>query len=150
VAGAVPGGYRSASMRVAAITGFSGSGKSTLIVALIGRFRAQGLAVAAIKHTHHPLNLEDRGDTRRFRVAGADPVILVTAEGAAVHHGGEVSRIPWSTPDDLLGPCSGADIVLVEGFKALETPWPKLEIRADARPTVDEAAAELDRIWHQP
>lgn len=137
-------------MNVAAITGFSGSGKSTLIVALIGLYRSRGVRVAAIKHTHHPLNLEDRGDTRKFRVAGADPVILASAEGAAVHHAGSVSQIAWETPEDLLVPCEGVDVVLVEGFKALKVPWSTISIRADNRPAVAEVAAELDRIWRQP
>lgn len=136
-------------MNVAAITGFSGSGKSTLIVSLIELYRARGVRVAAIKHTHHPLNLEDRGDTRKFRVAGADPVILATTEGAAVHQGNSVSQMPWETPADLLAPCAGADVVLVEGFKALEVPWPRISISADDRPGVAEVAAELDRIWRQ-
>lgn len=136
-------------MHVAAITGFSGSGKSTLIVALIELYRSRGVRVAAIKHTHHPLNLEDRGDTRKFRIAGADPVILATTEGAAVHRGSSVSHMPWEAPADLLAPCEGADVVLVEGFKALKVPWPTITISAGNRPAVAEVAAELDRIWRQ-
>lgn len=138
-------------MNVAALTGTSGSGKTTLIVALIEAYRAEGLRVGAIKHTHHPLNNEDRGDTRRFRLAGADPVLLVSSSGPGfvVHSRGEVRRLEWHTPEDLLKACSGCDVVLVEGFKGLDAPWPKVAITGDERPTVAELVSELARIWTQ-
>src|SRR5215212_9393425 len=63
-------------MHVAAFIGASRSGKTTLIAELIGRYVAAGLRVGAIKHTHHALNEENRGDTALFRAAGAEPVIL--------------------------------------------------------------------------
>ncbi|HKB78301.1 MAG TPA: molybdopterin-guanine dinucleotide biosynthesis protein MobB, partial [Thermoanaerobaculia bacterium] len=63
-------------MHVAAIIGRSGTGKTTLITALIRQFVTEGHTVGAIKHTHHPLNEERRGDTQRFADAGADPVIF--------------------------------------------------------------------------
>jgi molybdopterin-guanine dinucleotide biosynthesis protein len=37
------------------------------------------------------------------------------------------------------------DVVLTEGFRELG--WPKLSISDNARPTVEELAANLDRIW---
>lgn len=134
-------------MKVAAITGYSGSGKSTLISALIAHYCALGARVAAIKHTHHPLNEEDRGDSRKFRLAGADPVILVAAEGVVVHRAGGVVRATWNTPEDLLELCVGAEVVLVEGFKSIPVPWPAITIVPEVRRTVAEVAAELDRIW---
>ena len=60
-------------MKIAALTGYSGSGKTTLLVQLIQRFVAEGKRVGAIKHTHHHLNEENRGDTAKFRAAGAEP-----------------------------------------------------------------------------
>src|SRR3712207_5469104 len=71
-------------MRVAGIAGPSGAGKTTLIVELIKRYRAGGKRVGAIKHTHHPLNEEHRGDTGRFLDAGAEPVILAGTDAAVI------------------------------------------------------------------
>lgn len=132
-------------MNVAAFTGFSGSGKTTLIVRLIEHFIAQGLTVGAIKHTHHPLNEEDRGDTGRFRAAGADPVILARQGKAVVFASAGTSRVTFDNPGDLLLNFS-TDVVLVEGFKQLGE-WPQISISADARPTLESVVVELDRIW---
>ena len=132
-------------MNVAAITGFSGAGKTTLITQLIARYVAAGLRVGAIKHTHHHLNEENRGDTARMRAAGAEPVILAGPGQGVIFHAGGTTRVPYERPRDLLQHFDH-DIVLVEGFKELGD-WPKVSISADARPTADELAAILDRIW---
>ncbi len=132
-------------MKVAAITGFSGAGKTTLITQLIARYIAQGLRVGAIKHTHHPLNEENRGDTARMRAAGADPVILAGPGEAVIFHATGTSRVRYMRPRDLLEHFDH-DIVMVEGFKELGD-WPKISISANARPTADELATNLDRIW---
>lgn len=132
-------------MRVAAITGFSGAGKTTLITQLIARYVAEGLRVGAIKHTHHHLNEENRGDTARMRAAGADPVILAGPGEAVIFRASGTSRVRYERPRDLLEHFDH-DVVLVEGFKELGD-WPKVSISDDARPTVDELAANLDRIW---
>lgn len=136
-------------VHVAAITGLSESGKTTLVTGLIRLYRERGLAVAAIKHTHHALNEVDYGDTRRFREAGADPVLFVSGHEAVVRTGDRVSRVAWSEPEDLLEMCSNADVVLVEGFRDQHA-WPRIAITAAARPTLAELAAELDRIWRLP
>jgi molybdopterin-guanine dinucleotide biosynthesis adapter protein len=132
-------------VKVAAITGFSGAGKTTLIVQLIARYVAAGLRVGAIKHTHHHLNEENRGDTARMRAAGAEPVILAGPGQAVIFRAGGTTRVPYERPRDLLVHFDH-DVVLVEGFKELGD-WPKVSIQAEARPTVDELAANLDRIW---
>ena len=132
-------------MKVAAVTGFSGSGKTTLLVALIRRYVAEGKRVGAIKHTHHVLNEERRGDTGRFQDAGAEPVILAGAGEAVIFTSGGTSRVPYERPRDLLQ-YFDTDLVLVEGFKQLGD-WPQVQINAGARPTAEELAANLDTIW---
>ncbi len=131
--------------RVAAITGFSGSGKTTLIVALIRAFIERGLSVGAIKHTHHPLNEENRGDTAKFRAAGAEPVILASDGGGIVFSSMGTSRVTYQAPTDLLGNLN-TDIVLIEGWKSFSE-WPAIHVDRERRPTVEEALVNLDRIW---
>jgi molybdopterin-guanine dinucleotide biosynthesis protein B len=132
-------------MNIAAITGFSGAGKTTLIVALIASYRTEGRRVGAIKHTHHAMNEEHRGDTARFRDAGANPVILAGHNEAVIFSDDGITRTAYEAPHELLRHFN-CDIVLVEGFKELGE-WPKVTISAEARPTVEEMRANLDRIW---
>jgi molybdopterin-guanine dinucleotide biosynthesis protein B len=132
-------------MRVAAITGYSGAGKTTLLTQLIARYVGEGLRVGAIKHTHHHLNEENRGDTARMRAAGADPVILAGPGEAVIFQESGTTRVRYERPHDLLAHFAH-DVVLVEGFKELGE-WPKVSIQAEARPSVGELADQLDRIW---
>lgn len=103
-------------MRVQPFAGPSNSGKTTTICGLIREAVAGGERVGAIKHTHHALNTDDRGDTSLFRAAGADPVILAGDGEAVVFRGGETFRIRFDDPRDLLEVFDG-DVVFVEGFK---------------------------------
>ena len=132
-------------MKVAAITGYSGAGKTTLIVALIRRYLAEGKRVGAIKHTHHVLNEEHRGDTGRFLDAGAEPVILARTGEAVIFRRGGTSRVLYDHPRELLAHLE-TDIVLIEGFKQLGE-WPQVLISSDARPGAEELALNLDTIW---
>ena len=134
-------------MNVAALTGPSDSGKTTLLAQLIARYVDAGKCVGAIKHTHHPLNEENRGDTAQFRAAGAEPVILAGMRDAVVFRNDGATRVRYERPRDLLAHFGGRDVVLVEGFKDA-TDWPAVTITAAARPTVDELAANLDRLWN--
>jgi molybdopterin-guanine dinucleotide biosynthesis adapter protein len=131
--------------RVAAFIGHSGAGKTTLVASLIARYVEDGETVAAIKHTHHPLNEENRGDTARFRAAGAEPVILAGDREGVVFEAGGTRRIAFGEPADLLGELS-ANVVLVEGFKSFGG-WPTVNVDAERRPTVEEVIEILDRIW---
>ena len=116
-------------MKVLAFTGWSGSGKTTLMADVIRELVASGARVAAIKHTHHELNDEKRGDTLTFENAGAQPVLLV----------GDVAD-----PRDLL---QGLDVdyVLIEGFKSYRG-WPRIEVSPDARPSPADVLAKLATI----
>jgi molybdopterin-guanine dinucleotide biosynthesis protein B len=144
-------------VNVAAIAGLSGAGKTTLIVELIRRFVAQGKRVGAIKHTHHELNEEHRGDTARFFEAGAEPVILAGEGEAVIFHrpGTDPSgnqgtrRARYGSTRELLAHLDTGvvpDVVLVEGFKDSDA-WPLVTIDAHDRPTVDDVMTRLDVMW---
>ncbi|MEO8032981.1 MAG: molybdopterin-guanine dinucleotide biosynthesis protein B [Acidobacteriota bacterium] len=129
-------------MKIIQVVGWSGSGKTTLIVDLIGRFRARGFKIGALKHTHHPLEADERGDTARFRLAGANPVILA-GDGDALLGG---IRQTFDSTEQLLGYLHGVELVFVEGFKqrALGT-----RIELESGKWVDAATIEreLDTLW---
>lgn len=69
-------------MRIISIIGYSGSGKTTLAEGLIRELVRRGRAVAAIKHTHHPVDSINRGDTLRYLRAGASAAVLIGADQA--------------------------------------------------------------------
>jgi molybdopterin-guanine dinucleotide biosynthesis protein B len=123
-------------MRIAAFAGPSNSGKTTMICAVIRRCVERGDTVGAIKHTHHPLTMERRGDTEQFLAAGAAPVILAARDEAVIFDR-DVRTVRFTTPADLLAylPVS---VVLVEGFKEFDG-WPRVG-------SVEEALSVLDRI----
>ena len=128
-------------MKALAITGLSGAGKSTLITRLIQHYLANGKRVGCIKHTHHPLNEEDRGDTGRFRAAGAEPVLLARDGEAVIFDREGTRRVTYTTPRDLLAHFD-TDIVLIEGFK--DSPdFPHLPITADRRLTLEQALVAI-------
>ena len=128
-------------MHVAAFAGWSRSGKTTLITELIRRLVARGERVAAIKHTHHPLVDENRGDTAKFLAAGAMQAILAGDGEAIIFNGTSSLRVSYQSPSDLPPLCGDADIVLVEGFKQFDG-W----ARFDAQRDVEELLVNLDRI----
>ena len=134
-------------MKVAALAGHSGSGKSTAITGLIRHFVARGMTVGAIKHTHHELNEEHRGDTGAFRDAGADPVILARDGDAVVFSATGTRRATFLHAADLLSFFS-VDVVLVEGFKT-EGDWPQIWIDAQNRPSTAELAVLLEQKWRE-
>jgi len=134
-------------MKVAALGGRSGAGKTTAIVSLIRHFVSQGVSVGAIKHTHHPLNNEDRGDTAAFRAAGAEPVILAGRGEAVVFTAAQTTRTTFEQPEDLVGTFA-TEIVLIEGFNAeAGLPWPRIELNREHRLTTAELIARLESDW---
>lgn len=116
-------------MKVFGFAGYSGSGKTTLIEKLIPRFKARGLAVSLIKHTHHNFDVDQPGkDSYRHRAAGANEVLLACDTRWVLMH--ELRGAPEPTLEEQLQVLSPCDLVLVEGFK--QTPISKLEIHRPA------------------
>ncbi|MFA9438416.1 molybdopterin-guanine dinucleotide biosynthesis protein B [Uliginosibacterium sp. sgz301328] len=114
--------------RVFGIAGTSGSGKTVLMERLIATLVGQGIAVNAIKHSHHDVQIDPPGkDSHRFRVAGASEVMLVSPWRFAIVHELRGSAEPTLT--EQLQRLSPAELTLVEGFSRL--PIPKLEVWRD-------------------
>ncbi|MDD3580818.1 MAG: molybdopterin-guanine dinucleotide biosynthesis protein B [Desulfobacca sp.] len=105
-----------------ALVGPSNSGKTELICRLLTTLRNQGLKVAAVKHSHRRLPLDQPGkDTWRFHRAGAQ-VVALAAPGML-----QVTQSLGTDPElasvlKALGP--DLDLILVEGYK--HGPLPKL------------------------
>jgi molybdopterin-guanine dinucleotide biosynthesis protein B len=131
-------------IRIAAITGLSGSGKTTLIESMIRDATARGIRVAAIKHTHHPVNDERRGDTERFLAAGAEAVILAGDGQAVIFRNGSTAWMEFHDVDELTQ-LLDHELILIEGFKSLQR-WPRIELDGTRWLSAGEAWAILDRI----
>jgi len=119
------------SMHVVQFAGWSRSGKTTLIVSLIRRLAARGERIAAIKHTHHPLVDENRGDTAKFLDAGATLAILAGDGDAIIFTRDASHHISYDSPAELPNHCGDVDLVVVEGFKHFDG-WARFDVIADA------------------
>ena len=116
-------------MMVFGIAGYSGAGKTTLLERLIPVFTARGLRVAVIKHAHHGFDLDTPGkDSWRHREAGAEQVLMLSGQRWVLMH--ELRGEPEPDLDAQLARLSPCDLVLVEGFKAVQIP--KLEVHRPA------------------
>lgn len=111
--------------KVFGFAGWSGSGKTTLIEQLIPRFRARGIRVSLIKHTHHAIDIDQPGkDTHRHRVAGCEEVLVSASSRWALIR--ELRGAPELVLEDAIAMLKACDLVLVEGYKFAAIP--KLEI----------------------
>ena len=142
-------------MKLYGVTGWKNAGKTGLVVRLVAHFTARGLRVATVKHAHHAFDVDHPGkDSFRHREAGAAEVLLVS--GARIAHMQELRGAPEPPLAELLERLSGADLVLVEGFK--RDAHPKIEafraatgtpLIAPTDPTIRAVAADslvdLDR-----
>jgi molybdopterin-guanine dinucleotide biosynthesis protein B len=98
------------------IAGFSGSGKTTLVIRLIPELMARGLRVSTVKHTHHSVALDRKGDaSRRLRRAGASEVLIAGSKRWALLH--ELQGAQEPDVEELVRHMTPVDLVLVEGFK---------------------------------
>jgi molybdopterin-guanine dinucleotide biosynthesis adapter protein len=97
------------------IVGRSNSGKTTLITRLIPFFVRHGLKVGTIKHTHHPVLLDQPGkDSWKHANAGSARVLLLSAGQMALFgEADDATRLL----DISQRWFSGYDLVISEGFK---------------------------------
>jgi molybdenum cofactor guanylyltransferase/molybdopterin-guanine dinucleotide biosynthesis protein MobB len=126
------------------VVGWKNSGKTTLVERLVSELTRRGFRVSTVKHSHHDIAFEVEGtDSARHRKAGAREVALVAPKRWAIV--GETGDVCWHEDADValetaLGALSGADVVIVEGFKRAAIP--KIEVRrreqGDGPPIADD------------
>ncbi|MDO8739448.1 molybdopterin-guanine dinucleotide biosynthesis protein B [Candidatus Deferrimicrobium sp.] len=112
-------------VKAVAFLGCSGTGKTTLIEKVLPELASRGYRVGAIKNDAHRFDIDHPGkDSHRFTAAGAETMLIVSAEKLAL-----VKKHPSSPPvEELLNTYfPDLDIVLVEGFS--RSGLPKIEIR---------------------
>ena len=115
------------------VVGFVGpknSGKTTLLVRMLPIWRADGLRVGAVKHSHHVLTAGDpHVDDQRLRAAGAAAVVACEA------------AVPWSAAvDRVLAQAPDLDFIVLEGYHAA----PVVQVLVLAR--AEDLASELARV----
>ena len=94
------------------ITGYSGSGKTTLNEKVVECLRALGYSVSCVKDAHHQVDLDTPvKDTYRYRVSGAEQVILRTPDRWALMEETPEGRKPLS---EILRAMKPVDFVLLE------------------------------------
>ena len=133
-----------ASTRIISIIGRKNAGKTTLAVALASEMGRRGHRVMTIKHGHHPADVDRQGsDTwRHFHEGRAERVLIASPD----------LRVLFERSPDDYNPIGlarqymvGADIVLVEGFKAARLPKVEVFRRATGgRPLYDPATPNAD------
>jgi molybdopterin-guanine dinucleotide biosynthesis protein MobB len=106
------------------IIGWSGSGKTILISKLLRELVAQGLRVAAVKHSGHDHDLLLPGtDTERLASSGATWVAFATARGLQLLLPGDPATQLERVSEGLAGEI---DLIVIEGWK--DGPFPKIEV----------------------
>lgn len=107
---------------IISIAGKSNAGKTTFVVKLITELTQRGYRIGSVKHTHHDINLDQKGkDSWRHKQAGAKTTLLVTDQHIAM-----VKDDPRPDIEKMQSYLSDMDLILAEGFK--RQPLPKIEI----------------------
>ena len=109
---------------VLAISAYSGTGKTTLLQQIIPLLKQHNINVAAIKHSHHDIDIDIPGkDSYALRKAGANQTIVACDQRWAL-----VTETPNTTLNlhELIKQFDpdNTDLILVEGFK--NEPLPKI------------------------
>jgi len=111
-------------MKIYGVTGWKNNGKTGLMERLVAHFTTLGLTVSTLKHAHHETDVDHPGtDSYRHRRAGAQEVVLASAQRVAVMH--ELRGAPEPSLIDLLARMQPVDLILVEGYK--REAHPKIE-----------------------
>jgi molybdopterin-guanine dinucleotide biosynthesis protein MobB len=107
------------------IIGLKNAGKTTFLVALIAELARRKFRVMTIKHGSHAPDLDQRGkDTwRHWHEGRAERVLMETPGQRVLLERTREEADPVALARRYL---SGADIVVVEGFK--DAPLPKIEV----------------------
>jgi molybdopterin-guanine dinucleotide biosynthesis protein B len=107
---------------IISIVGKSGSGKTTLIEKLIPELRRRGHRIGTIKHAAHGIQVDREGkDSWRHRQAGADTVVVATADTIAM-----VKNTSGVELNSLERYFDDVDLIITEGFKREDRP--KIEV----------------------
>ena len=133
-----PPAISAAGSKAISFVGPSGSGKTALICRLVPWFKAQGLEVAVLKHTHKQYLGEARKDTGRFAQAGARLVDLAGPGGLQITRYSSADP-PLETVLAALAP--EADLILVEGYKGSSLPKVAL-----VGPGVEDVLPDLSQV----
>ena len=122
--------------RIIGITGRPGSGKTNLLVGLVGEFTRRGLTVSTMIGADDPAAIDQPGkDSFRHRAAGAEEVMVTSAQRWALIHGGgatdrePVAQIPLAEipqeqiplaqmpmAETSMAQMTGVDLVITEGM----------------------------------
>lgn len=117
--------------RMIGITGRPGSGKTSLLVGLVGELTRRGLTVSTMIGADDPAAIDQPGkDSFRHRAAGAEEVMVTSAQRWALIHGGgatdrePVAQIPLEPiplarmpmAETPMAQMTGVDLVITEGM----------------------------------
>ena len=103
--------------RIIGIAGRPGSGKTSLMVALVGELARRGLKVSTMMGVDGAAAIDQPGkDSFRHRAAGAEEVLVTSAQRWALIHGGGAGE------HDPLARMAAVDLVIVEGMASPGSP----------------------------
>jgi len=109
---------------IVSIVGKSQSGKTLLVEQLIAEFKKRGYKVAAVKHGHSGLQIDQPGkDSWKFAQAGSDAVCVSSPDKLAF-----IKKSDHDLGIEEILPVIGSefDLILAEGFK--KSKIPKIEV----------------------
>ena len=99
------------------------SGKTTLLEKLLDELRRRGISAAVVKHSHQ--SPHTHRDSGRYLAAGAEGSLFVSPTGWLLEMRPE-QELPLAEAAELLRKLTGAQIILVEGYKA--EAYPKIAV----------------------
>jgi len=117
----------------------SNTGKTTLLEKLLRELRRRGISAAVLKHSHHAA--DSSHDSSRYLAAGAEGSLFVSPAGWLLEMRPE-QELPMAEAAALLRKLTGAQLILVEGYKGEN--YPKIALcRSDVSLALPCPEAEL-------